>query len=174
MCEKHIFHLIQFVSRNYSTKFQSIPGCMKCLLNDLDLSVLKDGVKYYPNGLIRPDRLNNNERIIIDNVKDGEELSATVDAKSLSNEKQKYSLIASGCLEGVGTADDLSESENFANSNFEVINSDGGSTAVTNSNGGSLHDKEAGVTLNSNGGSRFSTFIGLICIASHFIRLLVL
>lgn len=146
---------------------------MKCLLNDLDLSVLKDGVKYYPNGLIRPDRLNNNERIIIDKVKDGEELSATVDAKSLSNEKQKYSLITSGCLGGIGTADDLSESENFANSNFD-INSDGGSTAVTYSNGGSLHDKEAGVTLNSNCGSRLSIFIGLICIASHFIRLLVL
>ena len=153
---------------------QSIPGCMKCLLNDLDLTVLKDGAKYYPNGLSRPDRLNNNERIIIDNVRDGEELSATVNAKSLTNEKQKYSLIASGCLGGLGTADGFSESENFANSNVGVVNSNGGLSGVTNSNGGSLHDKEAGVTLNSNDGSRLSIFIGLICISSHFIGLLVL
>lgn len=44
----------------------SVIGCTKCVLNDLDLSVLDStGGKYYPNGKTSRDEINNAERVVI-------------------------------------------------------------------------------------------------------------
>ena len=112
---------------------------MRCLLNNLDLTVTKDGEIFYPNGLNRPDNLNNNERIIINDVDDGDEFIVVVHAKSLSNKKQTYSLISTGCYGGVGIGSDMSASQSFANGNSDVIPK----------TGESVHEKESGVNTKS-------------------------
>ncbi|KAL7513731.1 hypothetical protein ACHAXN_010998 [Cyclotella atomus] len=114
----------------------SIPGCMKCLLNNLDLTVMKDGVAFFPNGLNRPDNLNNNERIILTDVNDGDEFTVVVNAKSLSGRKQTYSLISTGCYGGIGIGGDLKESEKFVNGGSSV--SSNGGTGVSTKNSASL------------------------------------
>ena len=137
---------------------------MRCLINNLDLTVTKVGAPqdlYFPNGLTRSDNLNNNERVIIENVTDGDEFTVTVAATNLGTKKTKYSLISTGCYGGVGIGGGLSESEKFAN---------GGS-----SNGdseGSVHEKEAGVTPMSNdspSSRAHLTFVGILLVIP-FIR----
>jgi hypothetical protein len=93
---------------------------MRCLLNNLDLKVMKDGATFFPNGLNKPDKLNNNERIILTNVKDGDEFTVIVNAKSLSGKKQTYSLISTGCYGGIGIGEHLQESAKFANGGTDV------------------------------------------------------
>lgn len=107
---------------------------MKCLLNNLDLTVIKDGITFFPNGLNRPDNLNNNERIILTDVNDGDEFTVVVNAKSLSARKQTYSLISTGCYGGIGIGDNLNESEKFANGgSSESVHSKGSSSIATKS-----------------------------------------
>jgi hypothetical protein len=84
---------------------------MRCLLNNLDLTVIKDGKFYYPNGLLQPDTINNNERVIMENVQDGDEFTVVVNARSLSKTSQVYSIIATGCFGGVGVS--TSDAESF-------------------------------------------------------------
>ncbi|KAL7522115.1 hypothetical protein ACHAWX_006802 [Stephanocyclus meneghinianus] len=79
----------------------SSPGCVNCLLNDLDLTVTIGGVTYYPNGLSQPDRRNNAERVIINGVTNNDVATITVTAHNLARYEQKYSLVATGCFGGV-------------------------------------------------------------------------
>ena len=79
----------------------SSPGCLNCLLHDLDLTVAFRGVTYYPNNLGKPDRRNNAERVIIDDVQNGDVATITVNAHNLARFEQKYSLVATGCFGGV-------------------------------------------------------------------------
>lgn len=76
-------------------------GCVRCLLNDLDLSITKNGTStvYYPNGLSSPDTVNNVERIIIDDIQDGDVFIVNVKASNLDRDKQVFSLIVTGCLD---------------------------------------------------------------------------
>ena len=87
-------------------------GCTRCLINDLDLAITKDGdlnqTVYYPNGLNRPDNINNVERIVVDNAGDGETFSLLVRATNLDEASQKFSLVATGCFGGVGNELDTS------------------------------------------------------------------
>jgi hypothetical protein len=73
-------------------------NCAQCLVNDLDLSVQKNGQRFYPNGKSTPDRTNNSERVRM-TVKAGQEIEITVKAHNLATESQKYSLIATGCFD---------------------------------------------------------------------------
>lgn len=87
-------------------------GCTRCLINDLDLSITRDGdvnqTIYYPNGLDRPDNVNNAERIVVDDVGDSETFSLHVRATNLDEASQKFSLVATGCFGGVGNELDTS------------------------------------------------------------------
>jgi hypothetical protein len=125
---------------------------MRCLLNNLDLTVIKDGNTYFPNGLKRPDSLNNNERVVMEDVNDREEFKVVVNAKSISKKSQTYSLIATGCFGGVAiNSGDLSESEKFAN---EIENTDP-----------EVGGKQAGVTTKNSGGlTKASAVIGMFSI----------
>ena len=78
-------------------------GCTKCVLNNLDLSVYRDGDSkvHYPNGLDGPDDINNAERVQVHGIKDGEKYYIDVKATNLEFSKQKYSLVATGCFGGV-------------------------------------------------------------------------
>ncbi len=74
-------------------------GCMKCMINDIDLMLTKGGSSQsiYPNGKGNADRVNNIERIRID-VNDGEEYKLSVYGKDLISSTQSYSLIVTGCI----------------------------------------------------------------------------
>jgi len=85
----------------------SQPGCMRCVLNDLDLRVDVDGKTYYPNGRSVPDRHNNAERVVITGIPDGATADITVEGYNLVKRKQYYAIVATGCFGGV------------ANMNFE-------------------------------------------------------
>eukprot|EP00804_Cyclotella_cryptica_P001480 CCRYP_003711-RB/>CCRYP_003711-RB protein AED:0.06 eAED:0.06 QI:416/1/1/1/1/1/7/71/879 len=131
----------------------SIPGCMNCLLNNLDLTVIYDGKFYYPNGLEGPDTVNNNERVIVNDVNDKEEFAVVVNATSLSGVSQSYSLIASGCFGG--------ESVSNTPKSSDVVS--GGGSNGASGNGG-LTTKSSGHHIN------FSlAFGGMAAIASNFI-----
>ena len=77
------------------------PGCMFCVINDLDLSVSFRNKTYYPNGLSNPDRTNIVERVVISDVQDGETATISVTANNLAWATQKYALVATGCFGGV-------------------------------------------------------------------------
>jgi len=79
----------------------SSPGCTKCVINDVDLSVELGGKTYYPNNLSGPDRSNSAERVIIGGVKDGDNATIIVTGYNLNQKYQKYSLVATGCFGGV-------------------------------------------------------------------------
>ncbi len=75
------------------------------LINDLDLSVKKDGITYYPF-VLDPDFpsshanygvnvLDNVEQVIIENCEDGEYI-ISVDASKITSDSQSFSLIVSG------------------------------------------------------------------------------
>lgn len=75
-------------------------ACSSCVLNDLDLSVVRvnDGTTLYPNGLNTKDSLNNAERVRV-TVSDNEVFIITVHGNNLSTESQTYALVASGCFQ---------------------------------------------------------------------------
>lgn len=129
---------------------------MRCLLNNLDLTVIKDGKVYYPNGRNRPDNLNNNERIIINDVDDGEEFTVVVYAKNLKDKKQTYSLVSTGCYGGVGIGNEMSESQSVAS----------GSSNAASNNGESNYGNVSGVeTKSSSSSSKFSSLVELSVVA---------
>lgn len=108
----------------------SSPGCLNCLLHDLDLTVTYGGVDYYPNcppgSACQPDRRNNAERVIINGVQNGDVATITVTAHNLARYEQQYSLVATGCFGGVAN-------QLYANgecSVFECDNSKSKRTAV--------------------------------------------
>merc|ERR1719469_39500 len=86
-------------------------GCEHCLIHDLDLLVTPNGdsaTKYYPNGNTQPDRSNNVERVIVDNVIHGASYDIVLSAYALI-EPQLYALVASGCFGGTGNSIDMSK-----------------------------------------------------------------
>lgn len=91
----------------------SNPGCVSCLLNDLDLDVELQGKKYYPNGRNTPDRDNSVERVIIQGVKDGDVATITVTGYNLMQSSQQYSLVSTGCFGGVANTNFLNECSVF-------------------------------------------------------------
>lgn len=110
-CECFILVIaLSFVSKAYPnfacsssvwSEEASSPGCLNCVLHDLDLTVTLGGVTYYPNNLGQPDRRNNAERVIINSVQSGDVATITVTAHNLARYEQKYSLVATGCFGGV-------------------------------------------------------------------------
>lgn len=104
----------------------SSPGCLNCLLHDLDLLVTLGGTSHYPNNLGKPDRQNNAERVVINGVQNEEVATITVTAHNLARYEQKYSLVATGCFGGVAN-------QLYANgecSVFECDNSKSKRTAI--------------------------------------------
>lgn len=85
-------------------------NCLRCLVNDLDLTVTDaSGKTYYPNGLASRDNLNNVERVIIEDVEDRDEFTITVDAFNLDTFSQNFALVATGCFGGVANTIDTSK-----------------------------------------------------------------
>lgn len=77
--------------------------CNKCLLNDLDLYVTKNGddLKYYPNGRSTKDSVNTVERVILGSgVVDDDVFTIHVEASNLSTKSQKFALVSTGCFGG--------------------------------------------------------------------------
>jgi hypothetical protein len=75
-------------------------GCSKCLINDLDLTVLKNSVLNYANGKSSLDTLNNAERVRLSTA-NGDLMTVKVTATNLATSSQEYSLVVTGCI---GTA----------------------------------------------------------------------
>jgi subtilisin family serine protease len=77
-----------------------VPNCAACLLNDLDLEVVKAGqsTTYYPNGRSDPDTVNNVERVRINDASDGSVYIVRVKGTNLESSSQDYSLVITGCL----------------------------------------------------------------------------
>ena len=91
----------------------SQPGCTRCVLNDLDLTVEFNGTTHYPNGRTSPDRQNSAERVIIEGVNDGDVAIITVDGYNLIYPAQRFSLVATGCFGGVANQIFLNECSAF-------------------------------------------------------------
>lgn len=79
----------------------SSSGCTRCVLNDLDLTVVIGNTTYFPNALDSPDRINNAERVIVHGVTHGTNVTITVEAFNLARKHQKFSLVTTGCFGGV-------------------------------------------------------------------------
>ena len=85
-------------------------GCIKCLVNDLDLLVedVASSKLYFPNGSKKADTFNNIERVRVEDTTSGSQYRITVKANMLGPgyTGQKYSLVVTGCFnsvnEGVG------------------------------------------------------------------------
>lgn len=78
--------------------------CNRCMLNDLDLFVTKNGgdLKYYPNGRSTKDDVNTVERVSFeDGVSDGDNFTIHVVAENLITQDQQFALVATGCFGGV-------------------------------------------------------------------------
>lgn len=74
-------------------------GCVRCLVNDLDLSVTKnDGSRvYYPNGRGNKDSINNVERVIVP-ASEGDNMRITIEAANLDRSEQPFALYLTGCF----------------------------------------------------------------------------
>lgn len=72
---------------------------MRCLVNDLDLSVQKVGSSrvYYPNGRGSRDTINNVERVILGNAVPGDTIRVTITAANLDRAEQPFALYVTGC-----------------------------------------------------------------------------
>ena len=82
-----------------------------CVLNDLDLSIVetRNGMIYYPNGLIGPDEVNNVERIRIDSPYPGTDFEIRVKADQMIG-AQDFSLVISGCFQSATSSESPSRS----------------------------------------------------------------
>eukprot|EP00567_Pseudictyota_dubia_P015351 CAMPEP_0197445370 /NCGR_PEP_ID=MMETSP1175-20131217/10601_1 /TAXON_ID=1003142 /ORGANISM="Triceratium dubium, Strain CCMP147" /LENGTH=1003 /DNA_ID=CAMNT_0042976317 /DNA_START=310 /DNA_END=3321 /DNA_ORIENTATION=- len=84
-------------------------GCVRCLVNDLDLTVVNQatGETFHPNGRTSKDDLNNVERVIVPSNKllSGDSWMATVTAANLDRDEQQFSLAMSGCISFDGSGD---------------------------------------------------------------------
>ena len=86
-------------------------NCLRCLVNDLDLYLTKEGstTTFYPNGRDTRDSVNNVERVIIEDVSHNDEFSINVDPYNLDTFEQKFALVATGCFGGVSNTIDTSK-----------------------------------------------------------------
>eukprot|EP00588_Corethron_pennatum_P005868 CAMPEP_0194285596 /NCGR_PEP_ID=MMETSP0169-20130528/30557_1 /TAXON_ID=218684 /ORGANISM="Corethron pennatum, Strain L29A3" /LENGTH=1256 /DNA_ID=CAMNT_0039031765 /DNA_START=63 /DNA_END=3833 /DNA_ORIENTATION=- len=114
--------------------------CTKCLLNDLDLYIFDtvSQTKFFPNGLVTKDSLNNAERIVL-NVGTNNDLVAYVAASNLVSPRQNYALVISGCVtnpkKGSGSV---------------PYDSNGGDANSNKSGSGSVPSDSNGKDVNSN------------------------
>ena len=77
------------------------PYCIDtCLMNDIDLYITKNNVKYYPNGNMKKDNKNTVERIRIDNVNHGDKFRVHVVGANFedSSSVQNVALVRTGCF----------------------------------------------------------------------------
>ena len=91
----------------------SVVGCTRCLLNDLDLHVTRNGVdtvRYFPNGLSRPDNVNTAERVLIPDANNGDTFTLHVTATNLNSPTQRFALVTTGCFANV-TSSGIKSSE---------------------------------------------------------------
>jgi len=98
----------------------ALPGCLQCLINNLDLSLVRNKDQssqvFYPNGRSEPDTLNNAERIRLSNVKHNDTITMYVSAANLMTPTQQFSIVASGCMMGAqGNTINMKEGDVFAN-----------------------------------------------------------
>lgn len=98
--QRHVLLSFLLVLRSVWVEEGSTPGCVNCLLNNLDLTVSKGGTTYYPNGLTGPDAKNSAERVILP-VNQNDFITVTVTASNLSKRSQKFALAATGCFASV-------------------------------------------------------------------------
>eukprot|EP00562_Extubocellulus_spinifer_P001757 CAMPEP_0178474814 /NCGR_PEP_ID=MMETSP0696-20121128/2794_1 /TAXON_ID=265572 /ORGANISM="Extubocellulus spinifer, Strain CCMP396" /LENGTH=1296 /DNA_ID=CAMNT_0020102075 /DNA_START=71 /DNA_END=3961 /DNA_ORIENTATION=- len=113
-------------------------GCTRCVINDLDLYVTRDGdesqTRYYPNGLEQEDSINTIERVVLNNVMDGESLTLHVRATNLDESTQKFALVSTGCFGGVANTLDTNDNV-FAADMSTPFSGGGGEGARALSNG---------------------------------------
>lgn len=97
-------------------------NCLRCLVNDLDLQVVKSGnsTRFYPNGLTSRDSINNAERIIIEDVRNGDDFTISVVPYNLDTMSQKFAVVATGCFGGIANTIDTSQNV-YATDNSEAI-----------------------------------------------------
>ena len=90
-------------------------GCVKCLVNDLDLSVQKAGSSriYYPNGRGSRDTTNNVERVILGNAVPGDTIRVTITAANLDRAEQPFALYVTGCTPNRSYSGDAKPKGNF-------------------------------------------------------------
>ena len=90
-----------FCTLKLSTDPPGFVGCRNCLRNDLDLFVVDMSTRryFYPNGKFGRDRYNNVERVILSDLRDGDEFSINVYARNLDTRDQKYSIVMTGCFD---------------------------------------------------------------------------
>ena len=95
-------------------------GCAHCLINDLDLYVIKNDITYYPNGNDSKDFINNSERIRLQDIHHGDRIFINVDAYTVISD-QSYALVATGCFIGGVTRPSTSVSTNVFDGNYDDI-----------------------------------------------------
>jgi len=83
----------------YMDKENSSTSCTTCLVNRLDLIVIRDGNKYFPNGKGKADDKNNVQRIRLQHEAN-DIVTVKVSVSNLATKSQTFSLIVSGCIEG--------------------------------------------------------------------------
>uniref|UniRef100_A0A7S1G2L9 subtilisin n=1 Tax=Corethron hystrix TaxID=216773 RepID=A0A7S1G2L9_9STRA len=71
--------------------------CKQCLMNDLDMKVLHNGLEKYPNGRSSRDSINNVERVRLE-VYDDDVISIEIKATTLASEEQDYAFVMTGCF----------------------------------------------------------------------------
>eukprot|EP00804_Cyclotella_cryptica_P011584 CCRYP_012102-RA/>CCRYP_012102-RA protein AED:0.01 eAED:0.01 QI:401/0.87/0.88/1/0.75/0.66/9/4552/1275 len=100
-------------------------GCTKCLVNDIDLLVenIQSTTKYYPNGLSRPDRVNNVERVRIKSYAFGKKYRVTVSTNMLGPgySEQKISLVVTGCFGAAVLSKDQQTPETTTTTQFREL-----------------------------------------------------
>lgn len=80
------------------------PGCVKCLLNDLDLEISGPSGTVFPNGRSSADTVNNAERVRIDNASNNDAFTIRVRGANLDSTSQAYALIVTGCFGDVNAS----------------------------------------------------------------------
>lgn len=86
------------VTLDYFDKQNDSLSCNPCIINRLDVTVIRGRKTYYPNGKTSPDELNNSQRIRIKH-RDGNIITVVVKATNLATSEQKFALAVSGCVD---------------------------------------------------------------------------
>ena len=96
-------------------------GCIRCLINDLDLHLKINEIKHYPNGMYSPDKLNTAERIRTP-VYPGDFINVVISGSNIASSAfQNYSLVITGCFDEQEQAVTVSSDEHFLNTTTMVI-----------------------------------------------------
>eukprot|EP00588_Corethron_pennatum_P008165 CAMPEP_0194299142 /NCGR_PEP_ID=MMETSP0169-20130528/60561_1 /TAXON_ID=218684 /ORGANISM="Corethron pennatum, Strain L29A3" /LENGTH=812 /DNA_ID=CAMNT_0039049211 /DNA_START=126 /DNA_END=2561 /DNA_ORIENTATION=+ len=85
------------VTLDYYDMASGSTSCRGCIVNRLNLTVVRDGVTYYPNGLSWPDERNNSQRVRL-KFKAGDTMIVKVHRTNLFSSKQNFAVVVSGCF----------------------------------------------------------------------------